>query len=165
MDCHKPYNMPLFLIFVAIPIIEIMLLLRVNEAIGFPSTFALVIITAVIGSYLWRTEGRRTLSHARAKLAQGEFPSSELIQGILIGAGGLLLLTPGFATDLFGFLCLLPFTRRRLAQSLASKGSRFVHSPGAQHSPFQRPADPFGKETSGGRIIEGETVNEDETKS
>lgn len=157
-----------------------MLLIRVSDAIGFLSTFALVVVTALIGSYLWRTQGRQTMLDARAKLAQGQFPSSEIIQGLLIGAGGLLLLTPGFATDIFGFLCLLPLTRRWLASRFKARASGFMgsaagsmqfqhRSTGGANNDFKEThsqAHPSAFESTKpgsaakGRVIEGEVVED-----
>ncbi|MGQ7959525.1 FxsA family protein [Pseudomonas sp. SP16.1] len=101
----------LFLLF---PIIELALLIKVGSAIGVLPTLLLVIGTAVLGSVLLRIAGVATAWRAREKLAHGELPEQEMLEGLLIAVGGGLLLLPGFISDIFGVLCLIPFTRRLL---------------------------------------------------
>ena len=101
----------LFLLF---PIIELALLIKVGSAIGVLPTLMLVIGTAVLGSVLLRVAGVATAWRAREKLSRGELPEQEMLEGLLIAVGGGLLLLPGFISDIFGVLCLIPFTRRLL---------------------------------------------------
>lgn len=101
----------LFLLF---PIIELALLIKVGSAIGVLPTLMLVIGTAILGSVLLRVAGVATAWRAREKLSRGELPEQEMLEGLLIAVGGGLLLLPGFISDIFGVLCLLPFTRRLL---------------------------------------------------
>ena len=101
----------LFLLF---PIIELALLIKVGSAIGVLPTLLLVIGTAILGSVLLRVAGVATAWRAREKLARGELPEQEMLEGLLIAVGGGLLLLPGFISDILGVLCLTPFTRRLL---------------------------------------------------
>ena len=114
-----------FLLFVVVPIIEIMLLIEVGEVIGTLNTAALVVLTAVIGSLMLRQQGLSTILRAQERLGSGQLPINEIVEGILLAVGGALLLTPGFATDAIGFACLLPWTRRLLAAWLVKKCSYY----------------------------------------
>ena len=99
-----------------IPFLEIYLLLEVGSIIGAIPTILLVIMTAFIGANLVRQQGFSIWQRLQANLAQGIMPAYELIEGVLILAGGLLLLTPGFFTDALGFMCLLPKLRQQVAR-------------------------------------------------
>jgi UPF0716 protein FxsA len=109
------------LLFVIMPIVEIALLLKVGDAIGWLLTLGIVILTAILGTTMLRQQGIATLAAARARLDAGEVPAWQLLEGVLLLIGGVLLLTPGFVTDAFGFICLLPPTRRWLAQRIAAR--------------------------------------------
>lgn len=111
----------LLLLFIAMPIIEIALLLRVGEAFGWWPTLLMVIATAILGSSMLRQQGLATLNKARTRMDSGEMPAQQLLEGLIIMIGGVLLLTPGLVTDLFGFLCLIPLTRQWLAAQLSTR--------------------------------------------
>ena len=100
--------------FIVLPILEMYVLIRVGSNIGAFNTILLVLLTALIGVALLRVQGFRTLMNARNKLGMAQLPAEEIITGIFLAIGGALLLTPGFITDLFGLLCLVPVTRRFL---------------------------------------------------
>jgi len=102
----------LLLLFIIIPIFEIYLLITVGRLIGPLPTVALVILTAIVGTYLLRIQGLATLQNMQTTLAQGHLPTEALLEGILLLLGGALLLTPGFFTDAVGFSCLIPAIRR-----------------------------------------------------
>ena len=102
----------LFLLFVLVPLVEMYLLIRVGAAIGAGATIALVLLTATVGASLARLEGWRTLMSIQTTLAEGMVPAEELIDGLLIFAAGLVLITPGFLTDALGFFLLVPASRR-----------------------------------------------------
>lgn len=102
------------LLFLVFPLLELAVLIQVGSAIGVLPTLLLVIGSAVLGSLLLRVAGIATAWRAREKLARGELPEQEVLEGLLIAVGGGLLLLPGFISDLFGVLCLIPFTRRLL---------------------------------------------------
>jgi len=105
----------LFLLF---PLLELAVLIQVGSAIGVLPTLLLVIGTAILGSVLLRVAGVATAWRARERLARGELPEQEMLEGLLIAVGGGLLLLPGFISDAFGLLCLLPFTRRLFIRDL-----------------------------------------------
>ncbi|MDY6993134.1 MAG: FxsA family protein [Pseudomonadota bacterium] len=102
----------LLLLFIIIPIFEIYLLITIGHLIGPLPTVALVILTAIAGTYLLRVQGLTTLQNMQTILAQGQLPTEALLEGILLLLGGALLLTPGFFTDAIGFSCLIPVIRR-----------------------------------------------------
>ena len=105
----------LLLLFLLVPLIEIYLLIKIGGVIGAFPTVVLVVLTAVIGAALARHQGLATLQRLQTTMARGEAPAIEMFEGVLLLVGALLLLTPGFLTDLLGFACLLPPTRRALA--------------------------------------------------
>jgi UPF0716 protein FxsA len=106
------------LMFFLIPLVEMIILIEVGSAIGALPTVLLVVFTAIVGVWLLRLEGIATLHRVQAKLANGQIPETELLEGIMLIVGGALLLTPGFATDFIGFVCLIPGLRRPLAAKI-----------------------------------------------
>jgi len=112
----------LLFLFISIPILEMVVLIQVGGIIGAIPTVGLVVLTATLGIWLLRLEGMATLNQVQEKLGRGEIPGRELLEGIMLLIGGALLLTPGFVTDAIGFVCLLPFLRKPIAQWLINKG-------------------------------------------
>lgn len=106
--------MPLFLIFVAVPILEIALFIQVGGLIGLWPTLAIVVLTAFAGTVLVRGQGLQTLRQLQANLAEGRDPVSPIAHGALILVAGVLLLTPGFFTDAVGLSLLVPQIRAAL---------------------------------------------------
>ena len=102
------YLLPTFII---LPILEMYVLIKVGGSIGAFNTILLVLLTAFIGLILLRAEGFQTLFNARKKLQRSELPAQEIFSGFFLAIGGALLLTPGFITDVIGFLCIFPVTR------------------------------------------------------
>lgn len=103
--------MPLFLLFVIVPLIELAVLIHVGSQIGVFNTIAIVIITAMVGSYYARREGIAVVMRIQTSLAQGVMPAGELVEGLMIFAGGAMLLTPGFVTDAIGLSLIFPVSR------------------------------------------------------
>ncbi|MBA4537105.1 membrane protein FxsA [Bacillus aquiflavi] len=101
------------LLFITVPAIEIGILLLSGKAIGVLPTVLLIIFTGVFGVYLARKQGLETMRNALTHLKYGQIPNDVLLDGICIFIGGLLLITPGFITDLTGFLLLIPVTREK----------------------------------------------------
>lgn len=101
----------LILLILLVPAVEIWGLITAGKVIGATPTVLLVIATGVAGGYLARKQGLQTLHLARLQLSRGELPGDALLEGVCILAGGFLLLTPGFFTDVLGALLLLPYTR------------------------------------------------------
>lgn len=120
----------LFLLFIIMPIAEIAVLLQVGGAIGGWTTIGIVILTAILGTFMLRQQGMATLKKAQLRMQHGEMPAQQMIEGLLLLIGGVLLLTPGFITDFFGFCTLIPISRQFLARQLAkrsmSAGNIFV---------------------------------------
>ena len=107
--------------FLAVPIIEIYLLIQVGQVIGAGWTVLLVVLTAVIGVWLLRIQGLSTLTRAQRKLQENELPAREILEGMALVVAGAFLLTPGFFTDTIGFLLLFPPTRISLVSLVASR--------------------------------------------
>ena len=127
-------NMPLFLIFVIVPIIEIALFIQVGGAIGFWATLAIVILTAFAGTILLRQQGLSTLTNLQSKMSAGQDPSKDLAHGAMILIAGVVLLTPGFFTDALGLLLMLPAVRNWVINAGAA---RMVGSIRMQTSGFE----------------------------
>ncbi|RXT04174.1 FxsA family protein [Ammoniphilus sp. CFH 90114] len=98
-------------ILIIVPAIEIWGLITAGQAFGWLPTLALVILTGVLGAWLAKQQGLQIFQLAQAQLQRGELPGEAILDGILIFAGGLVLLTPGFFTDAMGFILLIPATR------------------------------------------------------
>ena len=114
----------LFLLFLIVPLIEIYFLIQVGREIGAFSTVLLCILTAALGAILLRIQGILTLMSAQEKLRQGEIPADNLLEGLILLIAGVLLLTPGFVTDVIGFLCLVPSLRSMLALRMLHRAFR-----------------------------------------
>ncbi len=112
---YGPYADEVFgiilLLFLAVPIIEIYIVIQVGASIGILPTVALLILISVTGAWLLRHQGLSVLARIQSKLAKGEIPGKELVDGLLIAFAGALMLTPGFLTDAFGIFLMLPPTR------------------------------------------------------
>ena len=117
--------MPLLLVilFIVVPIAELALLIQVGQLIGVWWTVALLVADALLGSWLLRTQSRAAWRRFNDALAAGKIPHREVIDGVLVIFGGVLLLTPGFITDIFGLLFLLPPTRVLLRGLLVRRGA------------------------------------------
>jgi UPF0716 protein FxsA len=105
---------PFFLIFICLPALEIYLLIEVGGYVGALNTVALIFLTAIIGLYFARHQGIETIRSGMVNLYQNRVPIYELISGASIAVAALLLIIPGFFTDLLGFLLLIPITRKIL---------------------------------------------------
>jgi UPF0716 protein FxsA len=145
----------LFFIFLTVPIIEMVLLIKVGGLIGALPTVALVMLTALIGVAMFRKQGFLTLQRIQEKLIMGELPGQELIEGAMLLIGGALLLTPGFFTDAIGFICLIPMSRRSLAKMVVSHS--LLQPIMSSGSVFSQGSDPFSTTTrKKGDVYEGE---------
>ena len=111
----------LLLLFIAMPIIEMWVLISVGAEIGALATIGLVLATALIGAGLLRHQGLQTLWSVQRKLAEGQMPAREIFSGIILAVSGALLLTPGFVTDALGFAALVPGLRDQLALLIMRK--------------------------------------------
>ena len=111
----------LLLAIILIPIIEIYLFIKIGGQIGAFNTISLIFITAIIGIIYARYEGLNTLKAGLSQLIKNELPAYELISGAAIAFAALLLIIPGFATDLIGFLIIIPITRKLMFGKLSKK--------------------------------------------
>ena len=101
-----------FLFIIGLPVLEIFIMIKMGAKIGALNTIALIFLTAIIGVYFARLQGLQTLKSGMISLYQNKMPVYELLSGASIGIAALLLITPGFLTDLIGLLFLVPFTRK-----------------------------------------------------
>ncbi|EPU1005239.1 TPA: membrane protein FxsA [Vibrio cholerae] len=138
----------LLFLFIAVPVIEIALFIQVGGVLGVWPTIALVLLTAIVGASLVRSQGLQTLLTVQQRLAQGQLPAQQILEGVMLAVAGVLLLTPGFFTDILGMLVLLPAPRAYFAKQLMSRvvvGN--IHASGAgfeQPNPFHDRANPKG---------------------
>ena len=112
---------PIFLTIIFIPAIEIYLLIKIGAQIGAITTIFLIFVTAIVGIYYAKYEGLNTLRSAFIQLKQNETPAYEMLSGAVIAFAALLLIVPGFATDLLGFLLIFPLTRKFIFNGLFKK--------------------------------------------
>ena len=113
--------MPIVLLiglFIAVPIAEIYVIIQVGEAIGAIPTILILVADSVIGSMLWRSQGRRVWARFRQTVERGGMPHREVIDGVLVIFGGAFLITPGFISDVVGIVLLLPPTRAMVRRLL-----------------------------------------------
>jgi len=101
----------ILILFVIVPITELYILIEVGKKIGSLSTIGIIILTGIIGAYLVKSQGFMILRKIQNDLNEEIMPGDSLIQGAIILAGGILLLTPGFVTDIVGFIFLIPVSR------------------------------------------------------
>jgi UPF0716 protein FxsA len=158
----------LFILFIVVPIIEIMVLMNVGAWLGAWPTIAIVIITAWLGAKNVKQQGIATLNSVQTKMAQGEMPSDEIVAGLLLLVAGVLLVTPGFVTDFFGLSLLIPNVRNILIKSVQAHLVMNQNSAGFTyqshvHNQHQEPfsQSPFQQNVSNEKPIEhhqGETL-------
>jgi len=110
----------LFLVFTIVPIIEVWLIIKIGHVIGALPTVAVLLAISLTGAWLARSQGFQVVVAIRDELAAGRLPAAHILDGALILAGGILLLTPGFFTDFIGLFFLIPATRLLLKRWLGS---------------------------------------------
>ncbi|HDZ8897438.1 TPA: FxsA family protein [Aeromonas dhakensis] len=150
----------LFLLLVGLVVLELTVMIEVGSVIGALPTVGLLILTAVLGSSLVRSEGIKTLFNAQQKMQQGEMPGREVMGGMMLALAGLLLIIPGFVTDFFGILLLQPWLRNKLADKLIGSSQFRMQMGGFQsrQQPFDEVpgSDQPGQSPRAGTTIEGE---------
>ena len=114
----------LLLLFILVPAAELALLIEVGSRIGTATTILLIVATGVLGASLASRQGLEVLRQIQQETAVGRMPGGAIVDGMLIFAAGLVLMTPGFLTDVAGFLCLVPATRRVIKQAVARRLER-----------------------------------------
>ncbi|PST87474.1 membrane protein FxsA [Photobacterium jeanii] len=166
-------------LFIVVPIVEIALFVQVGGVLGMWPTIGLVLVTAIVGASLVRSQGIATLLSVQSRLQQGELPAQQIVEGVMLAVAGVLLLTPGFMTDILGMAVLLPAPRAYLAKQLMSRvkvqsmgsGAGFSGSFGGgqgfqqhQQGPFDQ-QDPFSRSRNeSGDVFDGEFERKDENK-
>lgn len=151
----------LFLAFVAVPLIEIALFIQIGGAIGLWPTLGIVILTAILGTWLVRTQGAMAMGNLRRSFSELDDPTEPLAHGAMILLAGALLLTPGFFTDAFGFALLMPpvrkaafdYLRKRVHVQRFDMGSQGPSARAEPHHPGQQDD-----------VIEGEYMEVDPPK-
>lgn len=142
----------IFIFLMMLSILEVWLLLKVGSIIGGWSTFGLIVLSAVLGIALLRQQSLSTVLRARSKLEQGAPPTREMIEGVFLAVGGILLLLPGLITDVLGFCCLLPGVRRGIIGWGLRRAAR------------RRGKNPHQQGSKPGHTIEGEYRREDDSR-
>ena len=115
---------PILFLIILIPVIEIYLFIEIGSQIGAFNTISLIFITAVVGVYYAKYEGLNTFKSGFAQFLKNEIPTYEIISGAAIAFAAILLIIPGFATDLVGFLLIIPFTRKIILNQFSQKISK-----------------------------------------
>jgi len=134
----------LVLLFTLVPAIELMLLIEIGGTIGAGNTILIIVSTGVLGAYLARLQGFLVLQKIQSDLNRGIMPNSEMIDGLMILVGGIVLLTPGFITDAFGFLLLIPWTRALIKKWFNKRFEGMIARGQISTSPpFPRPNDDY----------------------
>ncbi|WP_394148418.1 FxsA family protein [Shewanella atlantica] len=158
----------LLVIFILVPVIELNVLIRVGETFGSWTTVGLVFFTAIVGVSLVRSQGITTLMQVQKKLARGEAPGQEIVEGMMLAVAGLLLLIPGFVTDAIGLLLLTPLTRipvagffyKRMQMKVVNNGGfhgGFGPGPNGTQGPFGRhPFERDNQNPEGGNTFDGD---------
>lgn len=146
-----------FLLFLLFPVIELAVLIKVGSMIGVLTTLLLIVLSAIVGAGLLRFAGVATALRARERLARGELPDREMLEGLMVAIGGLLLMLPGFISDAVGLLCLLPLTRGIVIDRLKRRSE--AHT--VRQRAFQDDPQPHRGSTRP-NVIEGEYEKRDE---
>ena len=123
----------LLLLFIVVPLVELALLIWIGQYLGVLFTIGLVVLTAVVGAALAKVQGTYVWYRILRALRQGRLPGNELMDGALIFAAGIVFLTPGFLTDLAGFLLLVPPARRRVREFVKSYLMKKLNRQGTIH--------------------------------
>lgn len=170
-------RLALLLLFIAVPLIELAILIKIGEAIGTLPTIALVIVTAVVGTWVLQQQGLRTMYRLQESMARGEPPIEPVVDGMFLLMAGGFLLTPGILTDAVGFALLVPPIRHWIAKW----GFRMLMKSGRVHvttyGTADRQGDPRRTENDGrtkhstpprtpkgdGPVIDGEFERVDES--
>lgn len=113
--------MPLFFIFILLPILELVVFIKVGAKIGALAVIGLIFLSSIFGMMVLRVQGFLTLASMRARVQQGGLPARELAQGVLLGVAGVLLIIPGFITSALGLVMLLPWVRKAMVGVVVGK--------------------------------------------
>lgn len=156
----------LFVLFIIIPIIEITVIIQVGALLGLWPTVAIVILSAWLGAKYVRQQGLATLQSVQTKMAQGEMPSGEIVTGLMLLVAGVLLVTPGFVTDIFGLLLLIPSVRSAIGAQVQkhikvnqfAAGASFHQEATGNVYEHEKTVDPFTSPPESISHHQGETL-------
>ncbi|HEX8649045.1 MAG TPA: FxsA family protein [Thermoleophilaceae bacterium] len=157
----------LVVLFILIPLLELYLILKVGDSIGWELTLLILVADSILGSMLLKSQGRQVWRRFNEATAAGRIPHSEIIDGVLIIFGGAFLITPGFFTDIFGLLFLLPPTRaafRKLVRGAIERGTLWGRVGGAAVRAGQARREARTQNGVPGDYVEG-TASEVDTES
>ena len=155
----------LLLPFIILPILEMLVLIEVGSVIGAWNTVALVLFGAVIGLQVLRQQGLSTMVKAQQKMAAGELPATEMIEGFMIAIGGGLMLLPGLVTDVLGVLLLIPPVRRFIIKRMVASGRWRVQQTNIYETEFRRETHWESQHSQiNHTTIDGEFSKDDEKK-
>jgi UPF0716 protein FxsA len=143
--------LPLLALFVVVPLVELYVIIQVGDAIGALPTIAILLADSILGSILLRSQGRAAWRRFNTAIDEARVPGREVIDGVLVVFGGALLLTPGFVTDVFGVLFLLPPTRAVVRRLLGRRVLRRLRAA----------TPPRGRRPSGGWDVDGTATEVD----
>ena len=150
MSRRQALRLAMLALFIGVPLLEIYVLIQIGQVIGPWWTIALLVADSVLGTWLIRREGGRAWRALRTALQSGRMPGRELADGALILIGGTLMLSPGFVTDAFGLVMILPFTRPFARRVLTAVVGRRLLA--ASTGPGQR--------NRPGRVVRGEVLDD-----
>jgi len=150
----------LVVLFIVVPVLEIYVIIQVGQLIGAVPTVLLLVAESLLGAWLVKREGRRAWAALRGAVGTGRLPGRELADAALVLVGGTLLLTPGFVTDVVGFVFVLPVTRPLARAGLAWLVARRARTAVSRHGGSHPPRS--GAAGSRGRVVPGEVDRGDE---
>ena len=138
---RDPVLVRLILLLTVVPLVELVILFQIKDLLDWPATLGIVVLTGVIGAWLARREGFKTLRHIQEEMLAGRPPTGAVVDGLLILVAGAVLVTPGILTDLCGFALLIPAIRRWVRGRLIEKFKKHITvidptNPGAPGGPF-----------------------------
>lgn len=155
----------LFVLFTAVSLLEIFVLVKVGGFLGALPTIALVVVTALVGSALVRSQGLQLIQQYQQRIAKGEMPGQQLVEGLMLIITGVLLVTPGFVTDLCGLLLLQPTIRASIAKTLlANINFSTVSMAGNMSGNFSQSDSSFKSKNIDDDVIEGEYEHKENDK-
>ena len=136
-SARLPIGKILLIAFIAMPLIEIAVLIQIGSWLGLWPTLGLIILTAIIGTWMLRQQGFAVLARAQRQLAEGSVPLGEVFEGFCLVIAGALLLTPGFVTDVIGGSLLMPPVRAWLYRTLGGRfrAAAMPNTPSGRHGP------------------------------
>jgi UPF0716 protein FxsA len=157
----------LFLLFTVVPLVEIYLLVTLGGLMGAGPTVALVAVTGMLGAWLARREGRKAIASYQAALSKGQMPEDGIVSGLLILAGGVMLITPGILTDVFGLAMMVPPVRRGVANLVKQRLQKRIEGGEIQVMKIGMSGFGVGDPRGGsvGSFVEGEIVDVDARES